>query len=169
VAQMAPTEIVALARIMDELDYYQLMHVRRGATVREVRSAYYATSRAFHPDANRDLAPELRGAVAQIAKRVAEAYAVLRDPRRRQAYDRMLDEGRGLRIRLAEAQAEGGRQARENEGRTPQGRQYYKLARTAQETGDWGGMARNLQTALTFEPDNEFFKQQLKLAKKNWR
>lgn len=166
---MVPTEIVALSRIMDELDYYQLMHVRRGATVREVRSAYYSTSRAFHPDANRHLEPELRGAVAKIAKRVTEAYAVLRDPRRRQAYDRMLDEGRGLRIRLAEAQAEGGRQAREDEGRTPQGRQYYKLARTAREAGDWGAMARNLQTALTFEPDNEFFKQQLVLAKKNWR
>lgn len=168
-AKMAPTEIVALSRIIDELDYYQLMHVQRGATVREVRSAFYATSRAFHPDANRHLEKELRAAVAQIAKRVTEAYAVLRDPRRRQAYDRMIDEGRGLRIRLAEAQAEGGRQALENEGRTPQGRQYYKLARTAREAGDWGSAARNLQTALTFEPDNEFFKTQLAEAKKNWR
>lgn len=168
-AEMAPTEIVALSRIIDELDYYQLMHVQRGATVREVRTAFYASSRTFHPDANRHLEPELREAVAKIAKRVTEAYSVLRDPKRRQAYDRMLEEKRGLRIRLAEAEAVGGRQARENEGRTPQGRQYYKLARTAFEAGDWGAMARNLQTALTFEPDNEFFKQQLALAKKNWR
>ena len=41
----------------------------------------------------------LSEAVAQISKRVTEAYAVLRDPRRRQAYDRMIDEGRGLRQR----------------------------------------------------------------------
>ena len=80
---MAPTEIVALSRIMDELDYYQFMHVERGATLREVRSAYYATSRAFHPDANRHLEGTLQEAVMQIAKRVTEAYAVLRDPRRR--------------------------------------------------------------------------------------
>ena len=168
-SQMAPTEIVALSRIIDELDYYQLMHVERGATVREVRTAYYASSRTFHPDANRHLERSLQEAVAQIAKRVTEAYAVLRDPRRRQAYDRMLDEKRGLRIQLAEAQAAGGRQARENEGRTPQGRQYFKLARAARESGDWGAAARNLQTALTFEPDNEFFKEQLAEAKKNWR
>jgi DnaJ-class molecular chaperone len=169
VAQLVPTEIVALSRIMDELDYYQLMHVQRGATVREVRGAYYATSRAFHPDSNRHLEPTLQNAVGQIAKRVTEAYAVLRDPRRRQAYDRMLDEGRGLRIQLAQAQAVGGRQARENEGRTTQGRQYFKLASAAREGGDWGAMARNLQTALTFEPDNEFFKEQLAEAKQNWR
>jgi len=169
VAEMAPTEIVALSRIMDELDYYQLMHVQRGATVRDVRQAYYATSRAFHPDANRHLSEEMRAAVARITKRVTEAYAVLRDPKRRQAYDRLLDEGRGLRIQLAAAQAAGGRQARENEGRTAQGRQYYKLAAAALEASDWGGAARNLQTALTFEPDNAFFKERLAEAKKNWR
>ena len=66
---LAPTEIQALARIMDELDYYQLMHVKRGANVREVKAAYYSTSRAFHPDANHYLAPELREAVATITKR----------------------------------------------------------------------------------------------------
>jgi len=104
-----------------------------------------------------------------VTKRVTEAYAVLRDPRRRQAYDRMIDEGRGLRIQLAAAQAEGGRQARENEGRTAQGRQYFKLASAAKEGGDWGAVARNLQTALTFEPDNDFFKEELAVAKKNWR
>ena len=168
-SELAPTEIVALSRIMDELDYYQLMHVKPGATVRQVRNAYYASSRAFHPDANRHLEADLREAVGRIAKRVTEAYAVLRDPRRRQAYDRMLEESRVLRIQLAEAEAEGGRQARENEGRTPQGRQYYKLAHAALECGDWGTAARNLQTALTFEPDTAFFKERRAEAKKKWR
>ena len=86
-AELAPTEIVALARILDELDYYQIMHVRPGASAREVKKAYFATSRAFHPDANRHLQGEVRDAVGKIAKRVTEAYSVLRDPRRRAAYD----------------------------------------------------------------------------------
>ena len=97
-SQLAPTEIMALVRIMDELDYYQLMHVERGASGRDVKDAFYASSRSFHPDANRHLEPSLRDAVAKISKRVTEAYAVLRDPRRRQAYDRMLDEKAGLRM-----------------------------------------------------------------------
>jgi curved DNA-binding protein CbpA len=169
VAKLAPTEIKALVRIMEELDYYQLMDVPRGASAREVKAAYYASSRAFHPDANRHLTPDLRDAVAKIAKRVTEGYAVLRDPRRRQAYDRQLDEGRGIRIQLAEAQAKGDQQARESEGRTPQARQYYRLARTALERGDWSAVARNIQTALTFEPDNASFREMLDEARAKLR
>jgi DnaJ-class molecular chaperone len=169
VAELAPTEILALSRIVDELDYYQLMDVRRGASAREVKNAYYACSRNFHPDANRSAEAGLREAVAKIAKRVTEAYSVLRDPRRRQAYDRLLDEQRGVRMQLAEAEAEAERQAREDEGRTPQGRQYYRLARSARERGDWAGAARNLRTALTFEPDNGTFRAQLDEARRRAR
>ena len=82
-SSLPPTEIFALSRIVDELDYYQLMHVNRGASVREVKQAYYSTSRVFHPDANRHLDAELQNACALISKRITEAYAVLRDPRRR--------------------------------------------------------------------------------------
>ena len=165
-SDLAPSEIQALARIMDELDYYQLMHVQRGATVREVKTAYYSTSRVFHPDANRDLAPELRDAVATITKRVTEAYAVLRDPRRRQAYDRLLDEGKGVRMQLAEAEAAAERQALENEGRTPQGRQYYKLAKANMERQNWEAAARDLQTAMTFEPDNAMLRERFTEVRK---
>ena len=150
-AQLAPPEIMALVRIMDELDYYQLMHIDREASGRDVKDAFYTSSRTFHPDANRHLEPELREAVAKIAKRVTEAYAVLRDPRRRQAYDRFLKGGEGLRIQPAE----------ENRGRTPQGRQFWSRAQADLERGDWAGAARNLQTALTLEPDNGFFRSTL--------
>jgi curved DNA-binding protein CbpA len=104
---MAPTEIKALARIIGELDYYQLLHLHRDAVAGEVKHAYHATSRAFHPDANRHLEPELREAVAVIAKRVSEAYSVLRNPRRRQAYDRRLESSSELRMQLAEPHPRG--------------------------------------------------------------
>jgi DnaJ-class molecular chaperone len=159
VSSLPPTEIFALSRIVDELDYYQLMHVNRGASVREVKQAYYSTSRVFHPDANRHLEPELQDACARISKRITEAYAVLRDPRRRQTYDRMLDQGGTRRLQLAEAEAGARRQAEENQGRTAQGRQYYGRARTDLERNDLAAAARNLKTALTFEPDNAHFRQ----------
>jgi DnaJ-class molecular chaperone len=156
---MAPTEIKALARIIGDLDYYQLLHLGRDAAATEVKRAYHSTSRAFHPDANRHLEPELIDAVHVIAKRVSEAYSVLRDPKRRQAYDRRLDSGGSVRIQLAEAQAEAGRQATEElAGRTPQGRQFHKLAQADLQKNNLQGAARHLQTALTFESDNEHFK-----------
>ncbi|MDH3520827.1 MAG: J domain-containing protein, partial [Myxococcales bacterium] len=159
-----------LARIIGELDYYQLLHLRRNAVAGEVKKAYHATSRAFHPDSNRHLDPELREAVATISKRVSEAYSVLRDPRRRQAYDRRLETNQGLRMQLAEAQAEAGRQASEERGgRTPQGRQFYRLAQSDLQRNDYGAAVRNLQTALTFEPGNTLFKEQLARAKQGLR
>jgi DnaJ-class molecular chaperone len=163
---MAPTEIKALARIMDELDYYQLLHLNPGASPRDIKLAFHATSRVFHPDANRHLAPDLRGAVADIAKRVTEAYQVLRDARRRHAYDDQLGSGGRTRIRLAEAATEGTRRDTETrQGMTPQGRQYFNLAKMDATRGDWESAARQLQTALTFEPGNEFFKSELKAAR----
>jgi DnaJ-class molecular chaperone len=163
---MAPTEIKALVRIMDELDYYQLLHLEPSASPRDIKLAFHASSRSFHPDANRHLDEDLRSAVADIAKRVTEAYQVLRDARRRNAYDDQLGAKGGNRIRLGAASTEGTRQDTElRQGRTPQGRQYFNLAQMDAQRSDWAAAARHLQTALTFEPDNEFFKSELKAAR----
>jgi DnaJ-class molecular chaperone len=167
---LAPTEIKALARIVGELDYYQLLHLNGGATPRDIKLAYHSSSRVFHPDANRHLENELRSAIEDIAKRVTEAYQVLRDPRRRRAYDELLASGIGVRIQLAEASSEGGRKDTETrQGRTPQGRQYFNLAATDVKRQDWQAAARNLQTALTFEPDNDFFKSELAAIREKLR
>jgi DnaJ-class molecular chaperone len=102
-----------------------------------------------------------------VAKRITEAYSVLRDPRRRQAYDRRLEDGSGVRMQLAEAQAEAGRQATtERQGRTREGRQYLNLALADLKRKDFLAAERNLRTALTFEPNNELFKEQLAAVRK---
>ncbi len=169
-AELAPTEIKALAKLIDELDYYQLLHIEPGASASSVKAAYYATSRAFHPDANRHLDSELRAAVATIAKRITEAYAVLRDPRRRSAYDERLAKGEGVRMQLAEAQAAANRKASEDLlGKTPQGRQYANLALADLGKGDLEAAVRNLQLALAFEPDNASLKQKLEDTRKQLR
>jgi DnaJ-class molecular chaperone len=168
--KMAPGEIVALSRIIEELDYYQLLDLRRNAVAGDVKRAYHSSSRNFHPDANRHLDDELRAASHAIAKRITEAYAVLRDPRRRQAYDRSLESGTSVRMQLANASAEADRRAsQERGGRTPQGRQFFKLATADISRGNWAAAARNLQTALTFEPDNALFKERLAQAKQALR
>lgn len=166
-SDMPPTEIAALARVLGDLDYYQLLHLSPGADAGEVRQAYHSTSRTFHPDANRQQSEDIRSAIDEIAKRVTEAYSVLRSPRRREAYDRHLSAGAGVRMQLAEAEAASNRQQTEKrQGRTPQGRQYYNLAAADLRREDFAACVRNIQTALTFEPDNAFFKEQLAGARK---
>lgn len=169
--ELAPTEIKALARIVGELDYYQLLHLKRGATASEVKAAYHATSRTFHPDANRHLRPDLQDAVSRIARRVTEAYSVLRDPRRRRVYDERIAAGGGVRMQLAEASAAAERKRLQETGghaRTPQGRQFFQLAQADLRRGDLASAMRNLQTALTFEPGNASIQAELARVKERW-
>jgi curved DNA-binding protein CbpA len=163
VSQQHIAEIRALAGILEELDYYQVLELPPDAPTSAIRTAYHAVSRRFHPDGHREGPPELQQHVARIAKRVAEAYSVLRDPRRRQVYDRQLAGDRArLRMPLAEAEAQADRQRREQqEGRTPNGRRYFALAKADLARGDQAAAERNLKTALTFEPDNNLFRELL--------
>jgi len=160
---VAPAEIRALAAILDELDYYGVLEIQGGAPASEVRAAYHRASRRFHPDGHRELGDDLRPLLAQIAKRVTEAYSVLRDPRRRQVYDQQLagDSAR-MRVPLVNASAEAERKSREQrEGKTPNGRRYFMLAQADLARGDKVAAERNLRTALTFEPGNAGFQTML--------
>jgi curved DNA-binding protein CbpA len=166
-ADLASTEITALAGILGELDYYQLLRLNSDAKPSDIRRAYHETSRVFHPDSNRNQEPEVRLAIDEIAKRICEAYSILRNPRRRKAYDQQVAAKAGVRMQLAEAEAAGSRKQTEaREGRTPQGRQYFNLAIASLRQADFASAVRNLQTAVTFEPDNAYFKEQLAEARK---
>ncbi len=168
-----PLEITALSRIMDELDYYQLLGVDRRASSSEIRKAYHSCSRNFHPDANRALPADLLEDCGRISKRITEAYCVLRDARRRQAYDAKRDDGdQGhLRIQIAEARTAHVEQRKaQARGSTPQGRQFHAKAEADVKAGNLAGAIQNLQMALTFEPANAGFKvlvDQLKLRQKS--
>ena len=167
---MDTAEIKALAGLLDELDYYQLLEMGRQASTSELKRSYYDLSRRFHPDVHRHQVPEVRGAAERVAKRLTEAWSVLRDPRRRRSYDAKLGNGDGVRIQLAEAEAVADkRSVEERFGTTPNGRRYFTLAHADIDRGDLKAAARNLQMALTFEPQNAYFKQKLEEIKKQLR
>lgn len=165
-AELAPLEIHALARILDELDYYQLIHLDPSATAAELKKAYHATSRAFHPDAHLQAAPELRAACIRISKRLTEAYCVLRDPRRRKAYDQHRRDGGTNRMQLSEAKAAHARsETATRQGKTPQGRQFFSKATSDLKKHDYASAVNNLQMALTFERGSSLFEEKLAEAR----
>jgi molecular chaperone DnaJ len=73
---------------MDKRDYYEVLGVSRQAGEEELKKAYRKLALQCHPDRNPgDKAAE------EGFKEAAEAYEVLRDPQKRQIYDRYGHEG----------------------------------------------------------------------------
>jgi curved DNA-binding protein CbpA len=62
-------------------DYYQILGVRNGASVPEIRRAYRTLVQRLHPDVNPDPVAH------ELIKEVNEAYDVLSDPSKKQEYD----------------------------------------------------------------------------------
>jgi len=64
-------------------DYYQAMGLKRDASPQEIKQAYRKLARQYHPDISKD--PQ----GSEKFQEVGEAYAVLKDPKKRQAYDQL--------------------------------------------------------------------------------
>ena len=66
---------------MEFKDYYQIMGVSRDASQDDIKRAYRRLARKYHPDVSKAPDAEAR------FKEMQEAYEVLKDPEKRQAYE----------------------------------------------------------------------------------
>eukprot|EP00803_Ostreobium_quekettii_P003289 evm.model.scf_2489.1 EVM.evm.TU.scf_2489.1 scf_2489:14843-21146(+) len=70
-----------------DTDYYDTLGVPRGASKKEIKSAYRQKARKFHPDVNKEPGAE------ETFKKIGQAYEVLSDDQKKQIYDQYGEAG----------------------------------------------------------------------------
>jgi len=69
---------------MNKRDYYEILGVKKNATLEEIKKAYRELALRYHPDR---VPPEQKKEAEEKFKEISEAYAVLSDPQKRALYD----------------------------------------------------------------------------------
>ncbi len=160
-------EILVIAGLIAQMDYYQVLKVDRKAIFPDVKKAFFRESQAWHPDRFYSSSDEeLKGAVITVYKRIAEAYAALRDPTLRAKYDQQLAGGGAVRLdRKEAAAAQSGAPQADPKAKTPMAQKYLTLGISAFRKGDFAAAVLNLDFALKYESTNEGIAKKLAEAK----
>lgn len=153
---------------LDELDYFEVLQLDREATPAAIKAAFYRESRVYHPDRFFHLTdPAVKERVNELYKRVTEAYYVLRaDAKRRKYLADISGPERARKLRFTEVDEAETKQAAKREqeeqiGTHPKGREFYQKAMQDMEAERWGPAERNLKMALTYESQNQRYKDKL--------
>jgi curved DNA-binding protein CbpA len=153
-------QVIALAALIDEMNYYQVLRVDPSASLGQVREAYHAQSRLYHPDRYFSY-PDgpFKQSIYKISKRVTEAYVTLRDAQKRQFYDQQLQQSDRKQLRYTEQSEQAQKQAKvEETGKTEKGRQLYRQGMAEMKRKNFVAAERTFKMAMAYEPDNELFK-----------
>ena len=148
--------------------YHEILGVARDADARVIKKAYFALSRAFHPD--RYFRREIGGYEARIARiwrRILEAYELLSDPQTRAEVEKSQAEaqrepagpthaGRDVRMLMARMRMVG--RAPAADARKEKARTFFESGMKAFDEERWIEAAGSVRLAIAFDPRNEEFR-----------
>lgn len=84
-----------LLRLSEATNYYEIMELPTTAAADEIKDAYYALARRYHPDRfHLQSGTQLHSKLSSAFARITQAYEKLTDPTARATYDRALERSR---------------------------------------------------------------------------
>jgi DnaJ-class molecular chaperone len=89
---------------IEEKDFYEVLGLKKGASDEEIKKAYRKGVRRWHPD--RFVDPVEKQAATKNFKEIAEAYDILKDPKKKNIYDRSGVAGLMRRAKVSEEKGE---------------------------------------------------------------
>jgi len=166
---VARVEIETLHGLLPELDYYKVLRLLPDASQDDIGPAFRAESRRYHPDRFSSAGDAtLQDQVNAISRLIREAYGTLGDPEKRAVYDDELSSGSTRMSDDALSRADQQRTAANDPAEAAtneRSAKYWKMALKDLEEKNPKGAVMNIQFALSYEPDNETFKEHLERAK----
>jgi tetratricopeptide (TPR) repeat protein len=134
---------VALSRQLASMDHYHLLSVPRASTRGNIIAAAEDLKHRYDPTTYPAV---VKNAIVAINKRIDEAAAILENPARRQAYDKLLNQG--------PTTSGGGDDLQRRTARRSIARQNYLRAQELSASGDYYGAIILLKQAVTYAPDH---------------
>ena len=86
-------EIQEFAAVIDKQNYFEMLGLSSGASIDEVKNAYFQLAKTWHPDRLPSALADSRDACARVFARLSEAHQTLSDPEARTRYARLMKEG----------------------------------------------------------------------------
>jgi hypothetical protein len=86
-------DIVDRAATIDKQNYYEMLGVAHDAKVDDVKAAYLALARVWHPDRLPVALSDVKDACGRVFARMSEAHATLTDKEKRERYSKLMKEG----------------------------------------------------------------------------
>jgi curved DNA-binding protein CbpA len=157
---------------LDRWNHYELLQSKRRDDAKDIKRAYFERSKEWHPDRFRR--PELgpfKPMIDRVFQQIQEAYRVLSDPKRREAYDEenvlmvdedeiadMLAEQRKKEREARRLQEADDRRKKNNpmRQRLMRAKGFYDEARQLQSSGQLMEALRVAQLAITFDERPEY-------------
>ena len=133
---------VGFSRQLRSIDHYQLLGLPRAAARGQVAAAAEEKKRLYDPST---YPPVVKDALTTIIRRIEEAAIVLESPGRRQAYDKLLQQG---------SAGVGGDDLQRRATQRSIARQNFHRAQELSASGDYYGAIILLQEVVAFVPDH---------------